>query len=55
MDVHELGHRLHERVAEPLRELVEGDDGFPGLRGGGYGHGGKWPGVTKGGAVYYGA
>ena len=55
MDIHEFGHWLHEGVAEPLREFVEGHDGFPRLRGSGYRDGGEWPGVAEGGAVNYGA
>ena len=55
VDVHEFCHGLHEGVAQPLRELVEGHDGLPGLRGGGDGQGGELPGVAEGCSVDYGA
>ena len=55
MDVHEFRHGLHEGVAEPLGELVERHNGFPGLRSSGYGESGEWPGVTERGTVNYGA
>lgn len=51
MDIDEFVHGLHERVAEPLGELVEGHDGLPGLRAGCAGERGEGPGVAEGGVV----
>ena len=50
MHVHEALHGHHERVAEPLGELVERDDVLPWVRGV-RGHDAALPGVADGDAV----
>jgi len=51
MDIADFGHGLHERIAEPLGEFVEGYHGFPRAGCGGRGHGGQGPRIANRGSI----